>query len=99
MDEIRLAWVRRRMTISGKSSGAGYTNGNDGVIEVFREIYGGVSNFTLEDLSRSVSDLALNLDNYRELDGYGVTEPNYNGKANKRVVCIADLVDNWMLGL
>lgn len=96
MDEVRLAWVRRRMTLLGKGSGG---KGNDGMIEMFREIDGGVSNFTLEDLSRSVSDLALSLDNYHGLDGYGVTEPNYNGKENKNVVCIADLVDNWMLGL
>lgn len=97
INAVRLAWVRRRMMILNK----GTSTGNDGVIHVFESIDRGVSNFVLEDLKRSVSDGACKIKNYRELGGYGVTEPGYQerGAFAQHTVLIADLVDVWMLGL
>lgn len=95
INDVRLAWIRRRMTIRDKGAGGG----NDGTISVFRELDDSSSNFTYIDLRRSVSSLAVGTP-WKDMDGFGVTEPNCvpRGKPGD-LVKIADLVDRWMLGL
>lgn len=100
INSVRLAWVRRRMTIRDKDQNGQLNRGN---IVVFSQLDGNPSNFTHEDLSRSVSNLAIGKQ-WKDINGFGVTEPNYVRRAAHNaspedVVKIADLVDMWMLGL
>ena len=97
INDVRLAWIRRRMTIRDKASGNNF--GNEGTLVVLNELDCRKSNFTYMDLARSVSSLAVDK-RWEDMDGFGVTEPNCvpRGKP-KDLVKIADLVDRWMLGL
>lgn len=97
INDVRLAWIRRRMTIQGNELSDSF--GNDGAIRVFKKLDDGLSSFTRKDLARSVSSLAVDK-RWEDIDGFGVTRPNFVSHTKPEdLIKIADLVDAWMLGL